>query len=376
MNTLGRAQRAVTTGIAVTAGLVFAALPASPAQAHQDPSPVNHTVRSGDTVWDLARSYGTSVQEIIEANKLGPRAIIVPGQQLTIPSTTSSPTPSSSGAPASTTHRVTAGDTVWDLARAYGTSVQAIVAANGLGPAAVIRIDQYLVIPGATARPGVAASTATTTSEYTVRAGDTLSGIAARFGTSVDAIAQANAIANPSLIRIGQTLTIAGSTSSNLVPNTFLGRTYPEHVVAAANANKSTLNAMDVPTRSQMQAMVVRIANEMGVDPALAQAVAYQESGFSQRAVSPANAVGCMQVIPSSGEWASDLVGRDLDLLVAEDNVTAGIAILKVLQRDGIPLETAIAGYYQGETSVKKRGMNQDTVAYVASVIALMDRFE
>jgi soluble lytic murein transglycosylase-like protein len=133
---------------------------------------------------------------------------------------------------------------------------------------------------------------------------------------------------------------------------------------------------MDVPTRTQMKQMVIDTANAMGVDPALAQAIAHQESGFNQRAVSPANAIGCMQVIPTSGEWASGLVGRELNLLIAQDNVTAGVAILKQLQRNGTPLETAIAGYYQGERSVRERGMNADTVTYVASVIALMDRFE
>ncbi len=367
-----RSPRTLTTGIAITAGLVFAALPATPAHADEQ-----HTVRSGDTVWDIARTYGTTVQAIIDANTLGPRAIIVPGQLLVVPTT--SPQSTALAQPATTTHRVVAGDTVWALARAHGTTVQAIIDANGLGASAMIRIDQQLLIPGATTAPSTtssSASAATSTANYTVQAGDTLSGIAARFGTTVDALVAANGISNPSLIRIGQTLTVNTSAATGLVPNTFLGRTYPDDVVAAANANKATLNAMDVPTRSHMQAMVVRIAEDMGVDPALAQAIAYQESGFNQRAVSPANAIGCMQVIPTSGEWASDLVGRDLNLLIAEDNVTAGIAILRVLQRNGTPLETAIAGYYQGESSVKKRGMNKDTVAYVASVMALMDRFE
>jgi len=147
-------------------------------------------------------------------------------------------------------------------------------------------------------------------------------------------------------------------------------------VVAAANVNKASLNSMAVPSRTQMQQLVIDTARAMGVDPALAQAIAYQESGFNQRAVSPANAVGGMQVIPSSGEWASALVGRDLNLLVAQDNVTAGVAILRQLQRNGTNLDIAIAGYYQGERSVRERGMNSDTVRYVASVKSLMARFD
>jgi len=126
----------------------------------------------------------------------------------------------------------------------------------------------------------------------------------------------------------------------------------------------------------QMQKLIIDTANAMGVDPALAQAIAYQESGFNMRAVSPANAIGCMQVIPASGEWASSLVGRDLNLLIAQDNVVAGMAILKQLQRNGTPVEAAIAGYYQGERSVRERGLNPDTKKYVASVVALTQRFK
>jgi soluble lytic murein transglycosylase-like protein len=145
--------------------------------------------------------------------------------------------------------------------------------------------------------------------------------------------------------------------------------------VGAANQNKATLEAMNVPSKSEMQAMIVRVSKEMGVDPALAQAVAYQESGFNMRAVSPANAIGVMQVIPTSGRWASDLVGRDLNLLIPEDNVTAGVAILKKLQRNGTSLENAIGGYYQGETAVRKYGLYSDTERYVASVLSLMTRY-
>ena len=77
-----------------------------------------------------------------------------------------------------------------------------------------------------------------------------------------------------------------------------------------------------------MRRLVHDTAVQMGVDPALALAHAHQESGFDHRAVSPADAVGAMQVIPDAGDWASGLVGRELDLLDPQDNVTAGVAIM------------------------------------------------
>ena len=124
-----------------------------------------------------------------------------------------------------------------------------------------------------------------------------------------------------------------------------------------------------------MQAKVAAVARAMGVDPRLAQAVAFQESGFNHTAVSPANAIGTMQVIPSSGQWAGELVGRPLDLLDPDDNVVAGVAILRALVRVSPDLPSAIAGYYQGAASVKRNGMFADTRRYVANVQTHMTRF-
>lgn len=370
-------------------------------------STTTHRVVSGDTVSGLALRYGTTVSAIVSANNLGSNALIRIGQNLTIPARGASTSHASSSGSSATTnesssasstvnsHRVVSGDTVWALARTYGTSVSAIISANGLSSSGLIRIGQTLSIPGGSAvgsSPATTASSTTTTSStttstqaatYTVVAGDTLSRIAARTGTTVSALVSANSIKNPSLIRVGQVLSMPGSstgvsstgTTSGLVGDTFEGRTYAAPVVASANQNKATLNAMDVPSRAEMQQMVVRIALEHGVDPALAQAVAYQESGFNMRAVSPANAIGTMQVIPSSGVWASQLIGRELNLLVPEDNVTAGVVILKHLQREGRALDIAIAGYYQGETGVRKYGMYADTRRYVANVLALVERY-
>ena len=117
--------------------------------------------------------------------------------------------------------------------------------------------------------------------------------------------------------------------------------------------------------------MIVRTAKRYGVNPALALAVAWQESGWNQRQVSVANAIGTMQVIPSSGRWAGELVGRRLNLLNTQDNITAGVVILRALNHSAKTHDGAIAGYYQGLGSVRKNGMFADTKRYVASIKAL-----
>jgi soluble lytic murein transglycosylase-like protein len=212
-----------------------------------------------------------------------------------------------------------------------------------------------------------------------------VSAIAKRYGTTVSAIVSANGLDSRAFVRVGQALTIPGGSAATtttaapggaqLVGNTFLGRTYAPSVVASANANKASLVAMGVPSKADMQAKVAATARSMGVDPALAQAIAFQESGFNHTSVSPANAIGTMQVIPSSGEWASDLVGRDLNLLDPDDNVVAGVAIIRQLVRTSPDLQTAIASYYQGASSVKRNGMFSDTRRYVANVQTHMARY-
>ena len=158
--------------------------------------------------------------------------------------------------------------------------------------------------------------------------------------------------------------------------NNYPGYTYAEATVAAANNNKYALLEMkNTPSKAQVQQMIIATAKQMGVNPRLALAHAYIESGFDATAVSPANAIGTMQVIPSSGKWASQMVGRNLNLLNPQDNITAGVAIIRNLQANADSLEQGIAGYYQGLGGVRKYGMKPDTVRYVNAVKAAMARF-
>lgn len=284
-------------------------------------------------------------------------------------------------------YQVRQGDTVSHIAQRTSTSVAQIVQANGLNASAFIRAGQTLTIPrtsSSTAAPSAPTTATAATTRHVVQSGDTVSHLAVRYGTSVSTIVAANGLNSRAMIRTGQTLSIPGASSSSstttstgttLVGNTFAGRTYPDATVSSANQNKATLLQIGVPSTAEMQALVRSTALSMGVDPALAQAVAFQESGFNHTSVSPANAIGTMQVIPTSGEWASDMVGRELNLLDPKDNVVAGVAILRRLVQTSPDLSSAIAGYYQGQSSVSRNGMFADTRRYVANVRTLMSRF-
>lgn len=213
---------------------------------------------------------------------------------------------------------------------------------------------------------------------YTVKAGDTLSAIAVRHNVALGDVFSWNNLNMRSIIYPGQKIKVDGgdvAASAPLVSSTFLGFAYPAAVARSANENKALLNAASVPSRTEMRKIVADTARKMGVEPSLALAYAHQESGFDQRAVSPANAIGAMQVIPSSGQWASDLVGRKLNLLDPYDNATAGVAIIRHLLAASKDQDIAIAWYYQGQYSVSKHGMYEDTKAYVAAITAHQKSF-
>jgi len=108
------------------------------------------------------------------------------------------------------THTVQPGENLFRIALRYGTTVDAIVAANGLRNARVIYAGQRLVIPRGSGSSATAGHPTTSGSTYVVRPGDTLSQIAQRFGTTTAALAQLNGITNPSIIYVGQVLRLSG----------------------------------------------------------------------------------------------------------------------------------------------------------------------
>jgi LysM repeat protein len=113
-------------------------------------------------------------------------------------------------------HVVQRGETLYSIAVRYGTSVQAIVNANGLRNASLIYAGQRLTIPtgGGTSGSSTSAGTASPGGTYTVRPGDTLWAIATRQGTSIAALRQANGLAS-NIIYVGQRLVLPGGSSAS-----------------------------------------------------------------------------------------------------------------------------------------------------------------
>lgn len=160
-----------------------------------------YTVVKGDTLSSIAAKYGTSYQELARINGIADPNVIYPGQVLRLSGgSTAKPTP----APAGGSYTVVSGDTLSGIAQRYNTNWQTLQQLNGLADPNKIYPGQKLKVPGA----GAAAPATSNQQTYTVKAGDSLSGIAAKFGTSWQRLQQLNAIPNANLIFAGQVLKI------------------------------------------------------------------------------------------------------------------------------------------------------------------------
>ncbi|MFQ5340053.1 MAG: LysM peptidoglycan-binding domain-containing protein [Anaerolineae bacterium] len=115
-----------------------------------------------------------------------------------------------SGPMYATVHVVQPGETLYSIARAYGVDVYVVASANNVVNPNLIYAGQSLVIPGGYGYAPHPYHAYDGASVYVVQPGDTMYSIAARYGTTVWAIAQANNLSNPNWIFAGQTLVIPG----------------------------------------------------------------------------------------------------------------------------------------------------------------------
>ncbi|MDQ0769716.1 LysM repeat protein [Pseudarthrobacter defluvii] len=401
-----KAQAAAkTAGAVIPAAVVSTTIPAA-FQPAQPAAPAEYTIVRGDTVSAIAGRFGLDTGEILKLNNLQANTIIYPGQKLKLSGSAApaapAPAPAAAPAPApagGATYTVKSGDTLGAIAARHNVALSDLFNWNNLSMRSIIYPGQKIKVGGGSApapaapaapapAPALANTSAPAAGSYTIKPGDTLSAIASRHGVKLSDLLSANKLGMASIIYPGSKLVIPGGSgqpapqpaaaqpsAAPLVPSSFLGFSYPAAVVSSANENKALLNASPVPSREEMKNIVADTARRMGVDTSLALAFAFQESSFNQRAVSPANAIGTMQVIPSSGQWASDLVGRKLNLLDPYDNAAAGVAIIRQLLATSKDQDTAIAGYYQGQYSVSKYGLYDDTKAYVAAIRAHQKSF-
>lgn len=289
-------------------------------------------------------------------------------------------------------HVVSRGESLSSIAATDGLTVDQLAAANGMSPDSQLIAGSSVAIPPQTAASSSAApaagvqstetaapvaSTSSSGGGYVVQPGDTLWGIAARYGVSVDQLAAENGLDPSGLLLSGRTLSLSGQAPAGeqTTPATTEEVSAP---VTSSSSSSSGSSGAQPSSEFISPSEVGSIANAEGVPASLAEAIGYQESGFNNAEVSPTGATGVMQIEPGTWNYIGhNLAGPPpLSPSSASDNVRAGTLLLHSLlnQTGGDPALTA-AAYYQGLPSVQRHGMYPATQQYVRDVMALQRRF-
>lgn len=179
-----------------------------------------YTVRRGDTLWAIARRYGTTIQEIAQINGIKNVNLIYPGEVLRI-HTNSNTHGSESNATGKIFYTVKKGDTLWAISRRYGTTVQNLVSWNNIQNRNLIFPGQRIIIyrnTEANSSSRVSENVNSNLSktsysdinyvQYTVQKGDSLWRIARRYRICPKRLARQNGITNPYMIYPGLVLKV------------------------------------------------------------------------------------------------------------------------------------------------------------------------
>jgi LysM repeat protein len=199
---------------------------------------------------------------------------------------------------------------------------------------------------------------------YVVRAGDTVSGLAVRFHAWTAEIVSHNHLGAGGTLHVGQRIVIP------------VVRTGDRSGKDGGKGRTTTMWQHPDPRREKVRRVIAGAARHHDVDPQLALAIAWQESGWQMGVVSSAKAVGAMQVLPSTARWMEHYAGHRLRLHRLGDNAKAGVLLLRVLARHTHRRTHKIGAYYQGLGAVREHGLYAETRTYVANVVAIKDRLE
>ena len=186
---------------------------------------------------------------------------------------------------------------------------------------------------------------------YVVRPGDNLTLLASHFGTTLSTLAHLNRLDPAKPLLIGTRLRLPGIAKKV---------SSPARAAATAQAIRAELGVW---------------AARYGVDPRLARALSWMESGFQSDVVSNVGAWGPMQLLPSTWEYVErSLLGARVPK-TPSGNVRVGLAYLKhLLTAFGGDERLALGGWYQGERAVREHGLYAETKQFVDNVLALKQR--
>ena len=246
----------------------------------------------------------------------------------------------------SVVHTVSPGEGFIVIARRYRVGPAVLARANGLRLTSVLTPGQRLRVPGLVPSTPRRRTSDVTSAFHSVDPGESFFSIAQRYHVSPWRLATTNRLSLMATIVPGQRLTLPPGA----------------RLVAVGGA----------VDRDTVRRAIDRWAAAYGVDPKLARALAWMESGFQHDVVSSAGAIGVMQLLPETWRWVDTMLLGETTPRTYEGNVRVGVRYLRwqLDQFDG-DVELALAGYYQGARAVRERGLFEDTKQYVSVILQL-----
>lgn len=256
-------------------------------------APAQYSVENGDTVSGIATQFGLSTATVLALNGLDSRALIFPGQVLTLTQTAG---PVASAATVSNSYVVKSGDTVSGIAAAHELKTSDLLGANGLDGSSVIYPGLVVLLAAAPAletaayvTPLAAPAPSTT---HTIASGETITAVADAAGVSVQAVLDANGLGWSSIIYPGQVLTLPVTAAP-----------------AAAPITRATAGIVTPMTEEMRQnaRTIVATGRGAGVNDAglvIGLAAAAQESGLRNVDYGDRDSLGLFQQRPSAG-WGT-----------------------------------------------------------------------
>lgn len=264
------------------------------------------------------------------------------------------------------------GDTLWSIARHSGVPMERIARQNHIVNPDRIYAGQRLDLQPSRVARSALDPVRSSPAAYTIRPGDTLWSISRDAGIPVDGLVGLNRLKDPDRIYAGQRLRLAGSPAFE--PAAVLVIAPAGTVRPAAGVGSGAQPAV---RGAAARRLLLSAAQEQGLDPNFVLAVSQWESGYNQGMVSKAGAIGMMQILPSTGDWAGPaLLGRQVDLRNADDNARLGAALLRLYSDQFHNSRLVLAAYYQGAEATREHGIYPGSRQYVDGISSLRNRME
>ena len=233
-------------------------------------------VKPGETLSELAERYGTSVNRLMQLNGLSDAKGLQAGSRLQVPGggSSSSGSTATRGRSSGGSITVKAGETLSEIAERNGTTVERLMQINGLRDAKGLQAGSRLQLPGSGGRATTASGgSAGGTAPYTVKAGETLSELAERYGTSVDRLMQINGLRDAKGLQAGSRLQVPGSSASRASvttpPPAPVNRNARQHQVKPGETLSEIADRYGVPLDRLISLNGLRNPNDLQVNTTL-----------------------------------------------------------------------------------------------------------